>query len=770
MNATLHHDSSSPHLTEIPRERASDVAAMRRRDAYLAAALRLSRTGGFGWRVPSGEVYWCEETFRIFEYDLTTEPTMEAALRRVHPEDAQELRQTLARVAQEREKFDFEFRLLLPNGSVKYLRAVAHPERDATGGIEFVGAVMDITAAREAEEKIRLIINTVPARIWTVNACGRLDFISQGLLDYFGEVATESLGQEPGLHVHPDEAFVFQSQWRQKMAEGKSFELEIRLRRFDGEFRWFLCMASPLFDRDGKIAGWYGNNIDIHERKQAEEKLRESEAYLAEAQRLSRTASWAWSPTTNKLRYWSEENYRLTGLDKSDRLPPFEAVLEHVPPDDRERFLQVLQDASARKVEFAHEFRFMRPDGEVREFCSVGHPVLDAAGNLVEYVGTLIDQTERKKAEEALRLSEERLRLIVDNLPGMLCSMDSTGELEFVNQRLQDYFGKSLAGLKNWGPLVHPEDLPRVSKLWGRCIETGQVYDVEHRVLEAEGVFRWIHVNGLPLRDDEGRIVRWYVLITDIDDRKKAEAALDKAQMELAHITRITTMGELAASIAHEVNQPLAAVVNNANACLNLLSGDAPNLAEVREALAEIVEDADRAGAVLARIRQMAKRTPCEKSPLDLRAVIADVLLLARGESSARMVPIRTEVSDEALTVFGDRVQLQQVLLNLVVNGMDAMGSVPVAKRSLLISGRRENGHGRCEAMIRVRDSGTGLDLKNRDRLFEAFYTTKSQGMGMGLSISRAIIEAHGGRLWAEQNEGGGASFLFALPANTSTP
>ena len=259
-------------------------------------------------------------------------------------------------------------------------------------------------------------------------------------------------------------------------------------------------------------------------------------------------------------------------------------------------------------------------------------------------------------------------------------------------------------------------------------------------------------------------------------ERKRAEAALQKAQAELAHVTRLTTMGELTASVAHEVGQPLTGVINNANACLGLLDpapkrpgeggpDGSPNLEEVREALAEIIDDADRASAIIMRVRQLSKRAPIEKSLLDLRDVVKDVLALARYESGTRRITIRTELPNDLPLVSGDRVQLQQVLLNLVMNGMDAMNSVEEQKRILVVFGKRETMGGMPAVLLGVLDSGVGLKTEEMDRLFEAFYTTKPQGMGMGLAISRSITEAHGGRLWAEPNQGPGATFLFSLPA-----
>ena len=270
-------------------------------------------------------------------------------------------------------------------------------------------------------------------------------------------------------------------------------------------------------------------------------------------------------------------------------------------------------------------------------------------------------------------------------------------------------------------------------------------------------------------------------LQTNIEDLNRTQHQLHKAQAELAHMTRLTTMGELTASIAHEVNQPLTAVVNNANACISLLepalnsSGQggtdgASDLQDIREALGEIRDDAERASAVVGRVRQLAKRAPVEKSILNLKDVVNEVLGLARYESVARRVTIRAELPQNLPGVSGDRVQLQQVLLNLVMNGMDAMNSVPEEERILLVHGKHDATVGTPAVLLFVQDAGIGLKAEEMDRLFEPFYTTKPQGMGMGLAISRSIIEAHGGRLWAEPNQGPGATFSFTLPAVPERP
>jgi PAS domain S-box-containing protein len=379
-------------------------------------------------------------------------------------------------------------------------------------------------------------------------------------------------------------------------------------------------------------------------------------------------------------------------------------------------------------------------------------------------VHTLVSRTRKSFQEiEALR---DQLRLIIDTIPGLIWSALPDGSIDFANRRWLDYTGLSLDDARGWGwaSTVHPEDVARLEE-WRQDLTTGQPAESEFRLRRSDGEYRWVLSRAMSLRNELGKIIKWYGTSTDIEQLKRAEENARQTHAQLAHVTRLTTLGELTASIAHEVNQPLTAITNNANASLDLVPSGTPELDEVREALTDIVNDADRASAVLARIRALAKKAPLEKVRLDLRDVVSPVLVLAKHESATRRVSMRAQVSEDLPFVSGDRVQLQQVLLNLVMNGMDAMNSVEEEKRILLISGRREVFDGEPTATIRVQDFGIGLKAEEMDRVFDAFYTTKPQGMGVGLAISRSIIEEHGGRLWAEPNQGAGTTFLFSLPA-----
>jgi PAS domain S-box-containing protein len=375
-----------------------------------------------------------------------------------------------------------------------------------------------------------------------------------------------------------------------------------------------------------------------------------------------------------------------------------------------------------------------------------------------------VDIDDRRKTVGAIREGEYKLRQIIDTVPSLVWATGPDGENTYANQRLLEYIGVPREDFKNrgWQRFVHPDDLPETVKAFHHAIKTGTSYEVVHRVRRSDGEFRWHHDRGEPLRDREGRIIQWYGLSIDIDEAKKAEASLQTVQAELARVSRLTTLGQLTASIAHEVTQPIASSRNNARAALNFLDRQPPDLSEVKEALECVVADADRAGDIIERIRDQIKKAHPRKDRFDLNEAINEVIVLARGEITKNRVSVETHLMERALPVQGDRVQLQQVVLNLILNAVEAMGSVQKGPRELSISTERTQANG---FLVTVRDTGRGIDPENIERVFEAFYTTKSSGVGMGLSICRSIIEAHGGRLWADANEPRGAVFQFTVPS-----
>jgi signal transduction histidine kinase len=525
-----------------------------RTEAYLAEAQRLSHTGSFGWRVSTGEIVWSEETFRIFQYDPAAAPTVELVLQRTHPQDSARVKRTIEVAAREGKDFDLEHRLLMPDGSVKHVQVVARAATDESQGLEFIGAVMDVTVAKRAE-----LLMTREKRL--------LEMIARG---------------------------------------------DSRALILDG-----LCR---LFEESAAGA-----------------------------------------------------------LSSILLLDPFAGCLRHgAAPSLPAAYSQAINGI--------------------------------AIGPSVGSCGTAAYRAEP---------------VIVSDI--------STDPLwaEFRDLALSH-------GLRAcWSTPIQSSD--------GRVLGTFAIYYHEPRS---------------PTQHEQDVIEQITHLASIALERAQAEEALRQAQAELAHVARVTTLGEMAASIAHEVDQPLSGVVINATASLRFLSGPYQNLEEVRDGLQAIARDGQRASDVIGRIRALARRATAEKGPVDINEVVRDVIALADGEARRTRATLRTEVTRDLPRIVADRVQLQQVVLNLLLNGLDAMHDVVDRPRDLVITTERE---AIDRVHVAVRDSGTGIDPQLAHRLFEAFYTTKPNGMGMGLSISRSIVEQHGGRLWAEPKDGPGTTFHFTV-------
>jgi PAS domain S-box-containing protein len=390
----------------------------------------------------------------------------------------------------------------------------------------------------------------------------------------------------------------------------------------------------------------------------------------------------------------------------------------------------------------------------------MGRPILDDSGRVLEYVGVIMDTTEQKRAAEKLVASEQRFRQLAEAIPHHVWTFLPDGSVGYYNDQLVRYTGLSAAELKTGGwAALHPEDVERAHAAWRHAWASGEPFELEQRFRGRDGRYRRFLTRTVAVRDEVGRIREWFGTDTDVEALRQAEQAVNQARAELAHVNRAMTMGELTASIAHELNQPLAAVVTNANACERWLAAPMPNIEEANDSLRRITRDAMRASEVISRIRGLLTRRSSPKTLLRIDEVVRDVSLLVQTEARAKNVQVQIISAQELPAIVADRVQLQQVILNLVMNAIEAMSAVE-GVRSLEVRAQAY-----AEGVqISVHDSGTGVDPRIAHRIFDAFFTTKTDGMGMGLAISRSIIEAHGGRLWASSSGGPGATFQFTLP------
>jgi PAS domain S-box-containing protein len=532
----------------------------------------------------------------------------------------------------------------LVEGSKALARGEFQHEVSVTGRDELahVGRVFNDTARRlqdlyatlqQSEDRLRLVIDTIPAHVWSTRLDGSVDFVNQRFLEFTGRSMDDILAWGWSSLLHPDDLTRYVGEWKAAVAVGVPLESEARVRRMDNDYRWLLIRNVPLRDTAGNIAKWYGTAIDIEERHRAEDALRRSEAYLAEAQRSSRTGSFGWEPSTGEI-FWSEETFRIFQYDRTVK-PTLALILQRVHPQDAIHVKQTIETVSITGKDFEHEYRLVMPDSSVKYVHVVAHASSDQSGK-VEFVGAVMDVTERKRGEEALR----------------------------------------------------------------------------------------------------------------------------EAQTNLARVSRVTTMGELTASLAHEIKQPIAAAVTNANTCLRWLGRDRPDIAEARDAAARIIKDVTRASDIISRVRSLFQKNPPQRESLDVNGIIEEMIALLRNEASRYSISISSDLAGNLPKISADHVQLQQVLMNLMLNGIEAMVDGHPPGKLTVKSRQADDG----QVLICISDTGVGLSPEQAEQIFNAFFTSKPHGTGMGLPISRSIIESHGGRLWTAGNSPRGATFCFTLP------
>jgi len=605
------------------------------------------------------------------------------------------------------------------------------------------------------ELTFRQMVDGISALVAVLTPEGAVEFVNRQVLDYFGKTLDELKAWESTDAVHPDDLPGVIAVWKRSLENGQPYDVELRQRGADGVYRWFHVQGLPVRDTEGHILRWCVLQTDVDDRKRAEEALRDSERELRQLID-SVPGMISVADSAGQLEYANKRLLDYTGKTLEE-LKGFEGLkLTH--PDEEEMVKNGWLRCCALGQPYELDHRFKRFDGVYRWVHARVDPLRDAQGRIVRWYGLLTDIEDQRKAEEALRQSEHHLELLVETIPALVGRTTPEGKLDYVNRRVVEYTGLDLGQLGIQA--VHRDDRYHRFLKWRHALRTGEPWEDTYRLRRADGEYRWFYQRSAPLLDRDGRVVCWYSVSFDISDNKEMEETLRGTRRKLSAAMQVATVAELSASIAHEINQPLASVVTNAQAAQTWLSHDPPNLERTRATLERIVRDGHSAAEVVRRIRALFKEAAPVKASLDMNQILAEVLHVLSDELRDNCIIVATELEADLPMIDADHVQIQQTLINLVHNAIEATNGVTDRARSLLLSSRRQGE----ELLIQVRDNGVGS--KDPTLIFEPFFTTKESGMGMGLSICRSIVEAHGGRVWATANEDAGMTFSVALPVS----
>jgi PAS domain S-box-containing protein len=749
---------------------------LQRRWQYLAEAQRLSHSGTFGWKVGTGDLLWSDETYHILGYARETNPTLERVFDRVHPDDLERARALSDHARETGTDFDVEHRILLPDGTIKRVHAVGHAGRDRSGDLEYMGVVTDITDRKRAEDELR----ESKARLEEAQSVAHVGHWEWNLETNAVSWSAETYriyGLAPretpmdiaaiGDMIYPDDReFVFRTA-DEALRTGMRPNAEHRIVRPTGEVRTVHSQGDVKRDASGRPYVMFGTVQDITDRKRAEETLRQTQFYLSEGQRLAHIGSWA---INDSERYFSDELYKMCGFDPRNGIPTDEQFLALIHPQDRPSWVETMRGMDEQGSGCDVTKRIIRPDGEVRYIRWVGTATIEH-GEFKGCLGTAIDVTEQELLTQALRREQAYLAEAQRfTHTGSWAWNVVTREIYHSSDEDARLYGFDRSkGPIPWERLyetILEEDEPRIREQLESALRMGEDYEIEFRVRRHDdGSVRFLHTIGHRVASDQPG--DYFGTTMDVTDRKHAEVErerLRQLEADLAHINRVNLLGELAAALAHEIKQPIAASVTSANACLRWLDRDPPDLEKARAAATRIERDGNRAADVINRLQSFYKKgARSERAMTDMSDVIREMTVLLDTEAVRHAVTIDSDLDADLPKVLADRVQLQQVFMNLMLNAIEAMkdtgGVLTVAARS----------HPEGQISVSIRDTGVGLPPDNTERIFDAFHSTKPQGTGMGLAITRSIIEAHGGRIWAAANQDVGATFYFTLPIASRT-
>jgi PAS domain S-box-containing protein len=623
----------------------------------------------------------------------------------------------------------------------------------------------------KANEELQLqvgLLQHIPVAAWTLGPDGTPSFVNQNWLEYTGQ-ALDYVRSHPEAWmtaIHPEDRETASGSFWSGVRSGQGFTFEARFRRaHDETYRWHLNRAVVLRGAAGEILRFVGTSTDIDDLKQSQDDLRRAD----ERTRLIVETALDAVVTMNSqglITSWNRQAEIIFGWS------PAEAIGRHMA-----HLIIPEQHRTAHEVGLRHflttgEGPILRRRIEIMAIRRTGaeFPVeLEVVPVRLRhdwvFSAFIRDITESRLAAEKLRASELHLRRTTETIPGMLWSATAEGSIDYCNTRVLDYTGFSAEDLMGdgWLRLLHTDDADQAAGLWKSCVTTGAPYRVEIRAFRrTDRMYRWCVMSALPLLDQQGRIVKWYGTVVDMHDWKQAQEDLRNAQAELAHVNRVMTMGELTASIAHEVSQPLASIIASGDSCTAWLENEPPHLEKARASVNRVIQAATQASETVQRLRALFRKTTSAATSVDVNGAIEDTLSLVHHEAQRNNIVLRTELEPGVPPVSADRVQLQQVILNLTMNGIESVARLDHEPRWVVL---RSTLSGPGELRVSVEDTGVGIEAEHADRLFAPFFTTKPEGIGMGLPICRSIIEAHGGRLWAAKNEPRGATFHFTLPA-----
>jgi len=680
----------------------------------------------------------------------------------VHPDDRERLLDCTASILSGGQLAETEMRLRRVDGKYRWFLFRGSPQRDESGAlIGWCGVNTDIEHQRRS-------FDSLPGLVCMNTPDGQIEHVNATTLRYTG-CTLEEIRNWP-MTVHPDDVATVATRKAHSMATGDPFDVDVRVRRADGVFRWFHCLGMPFRDSDGRIIRWYDLLTDIDDRKRAEDALRAREREYREIIDSMPGLVAVWN-SHGETEFVNQRALTYFGTSLEDLQRWHNADTIH--PDDLSRVTEAWTRAIASGHPFESEHRLRRHDGEYRWFGLRAVPERDREGNIIRWPVLITDVDERRRADDARRLSEAFL-LEVQRLSrtGGFRMDIANNRLEFTPElqrafrvRPEDATSQDITSPEFWLGRIHADEQERVWQTFQRCVQEGTSYREAFRIVRGDGTIGYQHAAGCPVFNDAGDLIEYVGASMDATDQwlaatelARASQAVQEMERKLSRAAQVTVVGELAAAIAHEVNQPLAAVVANGHACLRWLSSAPPNIEKAVEAAQRIVKDGKDAGEIVRHVRSLFKRAPVEDATLNLNDIVRDVIRLLDADIAKRRVTVATILEPDLPVIRGDRVQLQQLLWNLTVNALDAVATVADRTKQMSVQSRSVD----AQAVIEVTDNGIGLS--SPEAVFEPFFTTKGDGMGMGLTICRSIAAAHKGSVSARRNPDCGTTFSFTMP------